>query len=204
MQDTWVPSLGRADPLEKEMATHSSILAWRIPWTEGPGRLQSMGLQESWMWLKRLSSGQFSLIAQSRPCASTVHILSIPISQLAPPSLAVSFSTFWGPCWVILLLDGRVPRVEGTSSWILGFHPAVVGHPLYEDHGTAYPPKVPSVHHGANAGGAPSACLLLRVGSGLLCICRLVSRAPRSCLMAVRYSGPQSPGCESGSGARQN
>ena len=41
--ETWVQSLGREDPLEKEMATHSSILAWRIPWTEEPGRLQSMG-----------------------------------------------------------------------------------------------------------------------------------------------------------------
>ena len=45
MQETWVQSLGWEDPLEKEMATHSSILAWRIPWTEEPGRLQSMGLQ---------------------------------------------------------------------------------------------------------------------------------------------------------------
>ena len=44
-------SLGQEDPLEKEMATHSSILAWEIPWTEKPGRLQSMGLQENWMWL---------------------------------------------------------------------------------------------------------------------------------------------------------
>ena len=42
---TVVRSLGREDPLEKEMATHSSILAWKIPWTEEPGRLQSMGLQ---------------------------------------------------------------------------------------------------------------------------------------------------------------
>ena len=41
MQETWVQSLGREDPLEKEMATHSSILAWKIPWTEEPGRLQS-------------------------------------------------------------------------------------------------------------------------------------------------------------------
>ena len=41
-----VPSLGWEDPLEKEMATHSSILAWRIPWTEEPSRLQSMGLQK--------------------------------------------------------------------------------------------------------------------------------------------------------------
>ena len=45
MQETWVRSLSREDPLEKEMATHSSILAWRIPWTEEPGGLQSMGLQ---------------------------------------------------------------------------------------------------------------------------------------------------------------
>ena len=45
MQETWVPSLGREDPLEKEKATHSSILAWRIPWTEEPGGLQSMGSQ---------------------------------------------------------------------------------------------------------------------------------------------------------------
>ena len=43
MQETWVQSLGQEDPLEKEMATHSSILAWRIPWTEEPGRLQAMG-----------------------------------------------------------------------------------------------------------------------------------------------------------------
>ena len=42
-QETQVPSLGWEDPLEKGMATHSSILAWRIPWTEEPGRLQSMG-----------------------------------------------------------------------------------------------------------------------------------------------------------------
>ena len=44
-QEMWVRSLGREDPLEKEMATHSSILAWRIPWTEEPGGLQSMGSQ---------------------------------------------------------------------------------------------------------------------------------------------------------------
>ena len=45
MWETWVRSLGREDPLEKEMATHSSTLAWRIPWREEPGRLQSMGSQ---------------------------------------------------------------------------------------------------------------------------------------------------------------
>ena len=45
MQETWVQSLGQEDPLEKGMATHSSILSWRIPWTEGPGGLQSMQSQ---------------------------------------------------------------------------------------------------------------------------------------------------------------
>ena len=52
MQETLIQSLGGEDPLEKEMVTHTSILAWRIPWTEEPGRLQSMGSQSQ---LKRLS-----------------------------------------------------------------------------------------------------------------------------------------------------
>ena len=43
MQETWIQSLGQEGPLEKEMAGHSSILAWRIPWTEEPGGLQLMG-----------------------------------------------------------------------------------------------------------------------------------------------------------------
>ena len=47
MQDMLVPSLGQEDSLEKDMATHSSILAWEIPWTEEPGGLQFMGSQES-------------------------------------------------------------------------------------------------------------------------------------------------------------
>ena len=47
VQETWVQSLGQEDPLEKEMTTRSRILAWRIPWTEEPGRLQSVGRKES-------------------------------------------------------------------------------------------------------------------------------------------------------------
>ena len=47
MQETWVQSLGQEDPLEKEVATHCNILAWEIPWTEKPNRLQSMGSQKS-------------------------------------------------------------------------------------------------------------------------------------------------------------
>ena len=46
MQDTWAQSLGQEDPLEKEMAAHSSVFAWKAPWTEKLGRLQSMGSQK--------------------------------------------------------------------------------------------------------------------------------------------------------------
>ena len=60
MQETRVRSLGWEDPLEKEMATHSSILAWRISWTEEPGRLQSTGLQR--VGHAMLSSTHFFLI----------------------------------------------------------------------------------------------------------------------------------------------
>ena len=56
MQETKVRSLGWEDPLEKGMATPSSILAWRIPWTEQPGRLQLMGVAENWT---RLSDYHF-------------------------------------------------------------------------------------------------------------------------------------------------
>ena len=55
MRETWVPSLGCEDPLEESMATHSSILAWGIPWTEEPDGLQSMGSAKSQTPLKRLS-----------------------------------------------------------------------------------------------------------------------------------------------------
>ena len=55
MWQTWVWSLGWKDPLEEDMATHSSILVWRIPWTEEPGGLWSVGSQ-SWIWLKQLGT----------------------------------------------------------------------------------------------------------------------------------------------------
>ena len=51
MQETKVQFLDQKDPLEEEMETHSSILAWEIPWPEEPDGLQSMGLQKSWIWL---------------------------------------------------------------------------------------------------------------------------------------------------------
>ena len=80
MQEMWVSSLGQEDSLEKEMATHSSILAWEIPWTEKPGRLQSMGSQrvrhnlvtkqqqlnqKLWRWNHQKSAYMWNLIQQS-------------------------------------------------------------------------------------------------------------------------------------------
>ena len=57
-QKNWVRSLGREDPLQKEMATHSSTLAWKIPWTEEPGRLRSMGSEKvGHGWATSLSTG---------------------------------------------------------------------------------------------------------------------------------------------------
>ena len=58
MRETWVQFLGQEDPLEKEMATHSSILAWKTPWTEKPDRLQSVGSQSQ----TRLSNFTFSFL----------------------------------------------------------------------------------------------------------------------------------------------
>ena len=71
MQETGVQFLGQDDPLEKEMATHSTILAWRIPWTEKPDGLQSMGLQELDMtW--RLNNN--ILVGLLLSCADNNHI----------------------------------------------------------------------------------------------------------------------------------
>ena len=57
MRETWVPSLDREDSLEEGMAAHSSVLAWRLPWTEEPGGLQSMGSDRTESW--RSDLGQF-------------------------------------------------------------------------------------------------------------------------------------------------
>ena len=69
--ETWVQSLSWEDPLEKEMAAHSSTLAWKIPWTEEPGRLQSMGLQSR----KQLSDFTFTFISLHDFVAYVIEIL---------------------------------------------------------------------------------------------------------------------------------
>ena len=71
MQETWVWSLGQEDPLEKEMANHSSILAWKIPWTEEPGGQQSVGSQRvRHDWATKLSPGMQTEFTASKSSAA--------------------------------------------------------------------------------------------------------------------------------------
>ena len=97
MQETCVWSLGREDALEKEMLTHSSILAWRIPWTEEPGRLQSMGLLRvghDWATSLSLSAvlagGCFTIEAPGKPIYLYthihIHIRGFPCSSVSKES----------------------------------------------------------------------------------------------------------------------
>ena len=79
MQETWVRSLGWEDPLEKEMATHSSILAWRIPWTEEPGGLPSPRGRKELDTTERL---HFHLL-QLGNCAFRRVFLSMPENYIA-------------------------------------------------------------------------------------------------------------------------
>ena len=78
MQETWVRSLGQEDPLEKEMATHYSILAWRIPWREELDGLQSMGLQKSQIWLATKPTTHLHREKTSEaPCLYSPHLCLI-------------------------------------------------------------------------------------------------------------------------------
>ena len=98
--ETWVQSLGREDPLEKEMATHSSVLAWRIPWTEELGRLQSMGLQRvGHDWTTSLSALNWTLLLLCNHCtfskfiSSTVFLMIISHNLLS----SLTFNIFPPP-----------------------------------------------------------------------------------------------------------
>ena len=77
MQKTGVWSLGQEDPLQKGMATHSSILAWKIPWTEKPGRLQSMGsLRVGYNWVTSISLFTFHFHALGKEMATHSSVLA--------------------------------------------------------------------------------------------------------------------------------
>ena len=82
MWETWVRSLGRGDPLEKEMATHSSILAWRIPWTEELGGLESTGCKELDTTERLHFHFQRDSFTYCKPCESITSPLQSQESEL--------------------------------------------------------------------------------------------------------------------------
>ena len=89
-QETQVQSMGQENPLEKEMATHSSILAWKTPWMEEPGRLQSMGLQELDMTeglTLLLPSGTFLSIMLLLILPSLISSQALPLPLIFLPPL---------------------------------------------------------------------------------------------------------------------
>ena len=102
MRETWVWSLGQEDPLEKEMATHSSILAWRIPWAEELGRLQSMGLQRVGHDWATVFNFFFSFyLLTSSPISLNPHTL--PLAASSP--FSVSMSSFLFVYFLLFVLD---------------------------------------------------------------------------------------------------
>ena len=110
MWETWVQSLGWEDLLEKEMATHSNILAWRIPWMEEPGRLQSTGSQRvGHDWATSLSFTFFVRPYGLWPSRSSVHlILQAGILEWVPRPFSRESSTSGLNLHLICLLHGQV------------------------------------------------------------------------------------------------
>ena len=93
MWETWVRSLGREDPVEKEVATYSSTLAWKIPWTEEPDKLQSMGSQRvGHDWATSLSLFTFWFQFSSVQLLSRVWLFEIPWTAAHQASLSITNS----------------------------------------------------------------------------------------------------------------
>ena len=127
MRETWVQSQGCEDPLEKEMATHSSTLAWKISWTEEPCSLQSMGSQSGhdWATSPHFSSVQFSSLAQSCPTlcdpwiAARQTSLSITNSWSSPRLTSIKSvmpSSCLILCHPLLLLPSILPSIRVFSN----------------------------------------------------------------------------------------
>ena len=134
MQETRVWSLGWEDPLEKEMATHSSTLAWRIPWREEPGRLQSMGLQRAgYDWATSLSLSDSILKSRDIALPAKVHLVKamvFPVVMYGCESWIVKKAEHWRIdtfevwCWRRLespLESKEIQPVhpKGNQSWVL-------------------------------------------------------------------------------------
>ena len=106
MQETRVWSLDWEDPLEKEMATHSSILAWRIPWTEDPGRLQSLGLQRIRLnWATNTFTSFFYLVASHSSLCSKLMSFNTNFSWWSAGNDFVAHSIFFLPIGLFCLIS---------------------------------------------------------------------------------------------------
>ena len=104
MQETWVQSLGSEDPLEKEMAAHSSILAWRISWIEEPGGLQSMGSQrvghDRSDLAAKLWASFIALLVKNLPAVQETRVRFLnwedpPEKEMAPHSSTLAWRVPW-------------------------------------------------------------------------------------------------------------
>ena len=128
MQETWVQPLGQEDPREEGVATHSSVLAWRIPWTEEPGRLQSTGSQSQ----TRLTDGHTH---EQRPTACLLTPTQRPSSQhnlLGPQSLCEHHYGSQLKCSGSIF--ERALFIQQTAIYLkcLSFFPGVLKHFSYQ------------------------------------------------------------------------
>ena len=134
MWETWVRFRGREDPLEKEMATHSSILAWRIPWTEEPCRLQSTGLQRvGHDWATSLSPGSIPFTPFQFPFMFLGGVFHLP-GQTYRKKKADTGTLAENPVWVEHAKKQWIPpsgnkkgRAEGKGLPETGSHPGMGG-----------------------------------------------------------------------------
>ena len=110
MQETWVRSLGQEDPVEKEMAIHSSTIAWKIPWTEEPGRLQSMGSQRvRHHWATSLHLTRRTFVG--KVISLLLTMLSRLVITFLPRSKRLLISWLQSPFAVIL----EPPKIKSDS-----------------------------------------------------------------------------------------
>ena len=113
MLETQVLSLGQEDPLEEETSTHSSVLAWKIPWTEEPGGLQFVESEKSWTGL--------SVRARTHACSLpwSLYLWLRMVVCLLPNSVAWGLWDFWFHHWVVVWFAGRsfiLPLQNGDKS----------------------------------------------------------------------------------------
>ena len=113
-QETWLRTLGWEDPLKKEMATHSSILAWEIPWTEEPGRLRSMGSQKSQTWLSDQTTNLTDCLLCAEYCADHLVLVTSHVNPEGLWDYVLFSSRFyrWG--------DRSVKKLRNCSGLNMG------------------------------------------------------------------------------------